>query len=130
MKANQIALILIPLNILLAYFVFNSINSQVEFNKDAKIRIAENVQKLKDLRQVQMKYKQTKGAFANSFEELTYFLENDSMAIVKAIGETPDSLTDTEAIELGIISLGFIPIFTVFTVFTRKSPFLSIISAL
>ena len=104
MKAKQIALILIPLNILLAYFVFNSINSQVEFNKDAKIRIAENIQKLKDLRQVQVKYKQTKGAFANSFEELTYFLENDSMAIVKAIGETPDSLTDTEALELGIIS--------------------------
>ena len=104
MKAKQIALILIPLNILLAYFVFNSINGQVEFNKDAKIRIAENVQKLKDLRQVQIKYKQTKGAFANSFEALTYFLENDSMTIVKAIGETPDSLTDTEALELGIIS--------------------------
>ena len=104
MKAKQIALILIPLNILLAYFVFNSINGQVKFNKDAKIRIAENVQKLKDLRQVQVKYKQTKGAFANSFEELTYFLENDSMTIVKAIGETPDSLTDTEALELGIIS--------------------------
>tara|TARA_X000000368_G_C23005720_1_gene701081 strand:+ start:922 stop:1539 length:618 start_codon:yes stop_codon:yes gene_type:complete len=104
MKAKHIAVILIPLNILLAYFVFNSINSQVEFNKDAKIRIEENVQKLKDLRQVQVKYKQTKGVFANSFEELTYFLENDSMVIVKAIGETPDSLTDTEALELGIIS--------------------------
>ena len=104
MKAKHIALVLIPLNILLAYFVFNSINGQVEFNKDAKIRIAENVQKLKDLRQVQVKYKQTKGTFANSFEALTYFLENDSITIVKAIGETPDSLTDTEALELGIIS--------------------------
>jgi hypothetical protein len=104
MKAKQIALILIPLNILLAYFVFNSINSQVKFNEDAKIRIAENIQKLKDLRQVQVKYKQTKGKFANTFEELTYFLANDSITIIKAIGETPDSLTDTEALELGIIS--------------------------
>ena len=104
MKAKQIALILIPLNILLAYFVFNSINSQVKFNEDAKIRIAENIQKLKDLRQAQVKYKQTKGAFADNFEALTYFLENDSMTIVKAIGETPDTLTDTEALELGIIS--------------------------
>ena len=104
MKAKHIALILIPLNILLAYFVFNSINSQVKFNEDAKIRIAENIQKLKDLRQVQVKYKQTKGAFANTFEELTHFLEKDSITIIKAIGETPDSLTDTEALELGIIS--------------------------
>ena len=104
MKAKQIALILIPLNIILAYFVFNSINSEVLFNREAKIRISENVQKLKDLRQVQTKYKQAKGTFADNFESLTYFLENDSMSIVKAIGETPDSLTDVEALELGIIS--------------------------
>ncbi len=104
MKAKQIALILISLNIILAYFVFNSIDSEVVFNREAKIRISENVQKLKDLRQVQTKYKQAKGTFADNFESLTYFLENDSMSIVKAIGETPDSLTDVEALELGIIS--------------------------
>ena len=104
MKAKQIALILIPLNIILIYFVYNSINSEVEFNKVAKVRISENVQKLKDLRQVQVKYKQEKGTFADNFEALTNFLENDSMSIVKAIGETPDTLTDLEALELGIIS--------------------------
>ena len=104
MKAKQIALILIPLNIILACFVYNSIDSEVEFNKEAKVRISENVQKLKDLRQVQTKYKQAKGTFADNFESLTYFLENDSISIVKAIGETPDSLTDVEALELGIIS--------------------------
>ena len=48
MKAKQIALILIPLNIILAYFVYNSINSEVEFQHVAKVRVAENVQKLKD----------------------------------------------------------------------------------
>jgi hypothetical protein len=104
MKAKQIALILIPLNIILIYFVYNSINSEVEFNKIAKVRISENVQKLKDLRQVQVKYKQEKGTFADNFEALTNFLENDSMSIVKAIGETPDTLTNLEALELEIIS--------------------------
>ena len=103
MKAEQIALILIFLNIILVYFVFNSVDSEIEFNKEAKVRISENVQKLKDLRQVQTKYKQAKGTFADNFESLTYFLENDSMSIIKAIGETPDSLTDVEALELGII---------------------------
>ena len=33
MKAKQIALILIPLNLILAYFVYNSINSEVEFQE-------------------------------------------------------------------------------------------------
>ena len=104
MKAKQIALILIPLNIILAYFVFNSINSEVEFQQVAKVRISENVQKLKDLRQVQIAYKKVNNTYSNNFESLINFLENDSMAIVKAIGETPDTLTDEQALELGIIS--------------------------
>ena len=70
MKAKKIALILIPINIILFYFVYNSINSEIEFNKDASIRISENVQKLKDLRQIQVKYKQNKGIFADNFENL------------------------------------------------------------
>ena len=89
MKAKQIALILIPLNIILAYFVYNSINSEVEFQQVAKVRVAENVQKLKDLRQVQIAYKKVNNTYSNNFESLIDFLENDSMAIVKAIGETP-----------------------------------------
>ena len=104
MKAKQIALILIPLNIILAYFVYNSINSEVEFQQVAKVRVAENVQKLKDLRQVQIAYKKVNNSYSNNFESLIDFLENDSMAIVKAIGETPDTLTDAQALELGIIS--------------------------
>ena len=104
MKAKQIALILIPLNIILAYFVFNSIDSEIEFQKVAKVRITENVQKLKDLRQVQIAYKKVNNTYASNFESLLDFLENDSMPIVKAIGETPDSLTDAQALELGIIS--------------------------
>ena len=110
MKAKNIALILIPINIILFYFVFTSISSEMKFNKDAGIRIAENVQKLKDLRQAQVKYKQAKGDFANNFESLLFFLENDSMPIVKATGETPDSLingiqmSDELALDLGLIT--------------------------
>ena len=67
MKAKQIALILITLNIILAYFVYNSINSEVEFQQVAKVRIAENVQKLKDLRQVQIAYKKVNNNYSNKF---------------------------------------------------------------
>jgi hypothetical protein len=110
MKARNITLILIPLNIILFYFIYNSINSDVEFNKEAKVRITENVQKLKDLRQLQIKYKQTNGEFADNFITLIDFLENDSMTIIKATGETPDSIingtqiTDELALKLGLIS--------------------------
>ncbi|MFL2572967.1 MAG: hypothetical protein ACJ0P8_00800 [Flavobacteriales bacterium] len=57
MNAKKITLILIPINIVLAFFVYNSISSEVEFNEVAKERISENVQKLKDLRTLQIAYK-------------------------------------------------------------------------
>ena len=98
MTTKQIALLLIPINILLIYFVYNSINSEVEFQKVAKVRISDNIQKLKDLRQVQIAYKKVNHTYANNFESLINFLENDSMPIIKSIGETPDTLTDAQAL--------------------------------
>jgi hypothetical protein len=74
------------------------------FNKEAKERISNNVQKLKDLRQLQVKYKQTYGEYSDNFEKLDYFLKFEKILTIKAIGETPDSLTDAQALKMGIIS--------------------------
>ena len=104
MKTKHILLIIIPINILLAFLIYDSINSEVKFQDEAQIRLSQNIQKLKDLRHVQTSYKRTKGTFANNFEDLISFLESDSIPIIKANGETPDSLTDSEALKLGIIS--------------------------
>jgi hypothetical protein len=104
MKTKLIFLILIPINIFLGFLIYNSINSEVKFQDEAQIRLSQNIQKLKDLRHVQMSYKRTNGTFANNFEDLISFLESDSIPIIKANGETPDSLTESEALKLGIIS--------------------------
>ena len=104
MKAKQIALILIPLNIVLAYFVYNSINSEVEFQKIAKERIAENVQKLKDIRAVQIACKSKYKGFSDDFDSLMVFLNADSLAVIKSEGEAPDSLTELQALHVGLIS--------------------------
>ena len=108
MNAKKITLILIPVNIILAFFVYNSISSEVEFNKVAKERIAENVQKLKDLRTLQIAFKRENEAFADNFNSLMNFLQNDSTRIVKMEGVN-DTLIDGEeisdelALKLGLI---------------------------
>ena len=110
MNAKKITLILIPINIILAFFVYDSIRSEIKFIKQAKERIAENVQKLKDLRTLQIAYKRENEVFADNFNSLLYFLENDSTTIIKSVGETPDSLingqqiSDAQALEMGLIS--------------------------
>ena len=104
MKAKQIVLLLIPINILLFYLVYNSIDSEIKFQEIAEVRLDENIQKLKDLRQLQIAYKKLHGTYANNYDTLINFLEKDSLPIIKAEGETPDSLTNEQALELGIIS--------------------------
>ena len=110
MNAKKITLILIPINIILAFLVYNSIDSEVEFNQQAKERIAENVQKLKDLRTLQIAFKRENDVFADNFTSLLDFIQNDSTTIIKSVGETPDSLinglqiTDAQALEMGLIS--------------------------
>ena len=110
MNAKKITLILIPINFILIFFVYNSVNSEIKFNKQAQERIAENVQKLKDLRTLQIAYKKENDVFADNFNSLLDFLENDSTTIIKSVGETPDSLvngkqiTDAQALEMGLIS--------------------------
>ena len=57
MRTKHIVIILILLNVIFVFLVYNSIDSEVEFQENAKVRIAENVQKLKDIRAVQIAYK-------------------------------------------------------------------------
>ena len=104
MKTKHIFLILIPINVLLACLIYNSINSEIKFQDQVQIRLSQNIQKLKDLRHVQTSYKRTNGRFANNFEDLINYLQSDSIPVIRANGETPDSLTDSEALKLGIIS--------------------------
>ena len=48
-------------------------------------------------------FKQEKGRYAANFPELINFIQNDSLTFVKAIGNVPDSLTEVEAVEQGIV---------------------------
>lgn len=114
MKISQIKIILWPVILILIYFVYNSVRSEMDFNKNSGLRISENIQKLKDLRKLQMEYESANGFYANNFESLMSFFENDSIGIVKLIwdqekekkffekGES-DDLTDADAIEMGIL---------------------------
>tara|TARA_B100000579_G_C22761732_1_gene819305 strand:- start:600 stop:1235 length:636 start_codon:yes stop_codon:yes gene_type:complete len=126
MNAKKITLILIPINIILAFFVYDSISSEVEFNKQAKERIAENVQKLKDLRTLQIAYKRENEVFADNFNSLLDFLENDSTTIIKSVGETPDSLingqqiSDAQALEMGLISRDTIYVSAIESIFDEN----------
>ena len=68
MKEKYIKILLWPLILFLSYLVINSIDSEITFQKEAKIRIDQNNQKLKDLRLLQVAYKKTNNEFCDNFD--------------------------------------------------------------
>ena len=105
-KMNQktIRLTLWPVIIILAWFVYRSPISLKEFQEESNYRKAAVVQSLKDIRTAQVAYKDKYRVYAGNFNSLLDFINNDSIALIKAIGETPDSLSEEQALEAGIIS--------------------------
>lgn len=104
MNQKTIRLILWPVIIILAFLVYKSPISLKEFQEETDYRKAAVIQDLKDIRTAQIAYKDRYKTYADNFESLISFIKNDSVLLIKAIGETPDSLTDEQAIKAGIIS--------------------------
>tara|TARA_B100000886_G_C20421008_1_gene491590 strand:+ start:380 stop:991 length:612 start_codon:yes stop_codon:yes gene_type:complete len=111
MKTLQ--LLLWPVIIILAWLVYRSPISLREFQEETNLRKSAVIQDLKDIRTAQIAFKDKYRVYAGDFNSLLSFVKNDSLAVVKAIGETPDSLTEDQALLAGIISRDtvFVPVY-------------------
>ncbi len=104
MNAKNIARIILGIiAILLAYFLFESIMKPQRFEVLKSKKEAEVVTRLKDIRTAELAYKGVYGHFCATMDSLIIFLENGHLPTVKKTGEIPDSLTEAEALKLGLI---------------------------
>ena len=85
----------------LIFWLYSNIMSPVKFNKEKEIRKEVAVQRLKDIRTLEVAYKSVNGKFNSSIDSLKQFYENGEMEIVMQIGSMDDSLAvaNTEAIK-------------------------------
>ncbi len=97
----QIGLAIVIL--VLVYFIYESIMEPVRFNQEVARREAMVVDRLKDIRQVQIAHRARFGAFNSDLDSLIRFVKEDSLAVIRAIGSVPDTLTESEAVRLGIV---------------------------
>ncbi len=105
-KIIQIALAITI--VVLAYLIWDSIQTPIRFNKEKDTRYAATIQKLKDIRTAQTAYKDEYGRFTGSFDTLIYFIKNDSMKLIRAERSIPDELlamgwTEEIAVKEGLI---------------------------
>ena len=101
--------IVFPIIILvLAFLIVRSIQQPLKFNKEKSIREAAAIVKLKDIRTLQVAYKNVNGKFAPSIDTLVEFYKNGKMTVIRSIGSMDDSLAvaqgkvKREAIEIPV----------------------------
>ena len=85
--------VICPLIIIgLAYLIVTSIMEPVKFNKERTAREADAITILKDIRTLQVAYKNVHNHYAPVMDSLIDFYNNGEMTIVKQIGSMDDSL--------------------------------------
>jgi hypothetical protein len=105
--------------VVLGYLIFESIMEPVRFNQEVAQREARIVQRLKDIRQIQVAHRSRYGYFNSDLDSLIQFVRTDSLSVIKAIGTVPDSLTEAEAVRLGIVQRDTVWIRAIDSLLTR-----------
>lgn len=94
----------IPLALMTAYFSYQSIDEPIKFNVEKKKRYTKVIDNLKVIRDWQLAYKSEKKVYAATFDSLFHFVNTGTFSVVRANGTVPDTLTEAEAVKLGIVS--------------------------
>ncbi len=98
----QVALLIVVF--FLVYEVYQSIMEPVRFKKTIQTR--EDVIKVRmgEIKILQIEYKKINEKYTGSFDTLIDFFNNSQMPMVLKHGTAPDTLTEEQALELGLIT--------------------------
>lgn len=98
-----VTLVMVIGSIFLAYSDYSTVKKDIDFVVNKKAVYAKVIQNLKDIRDVQVAHKKLNGTYIATFDSLHRFLDEGQLPIIKAIGSVPDTLSEEEAIEMGIV---------------------------
>ena len=85
------AVLVIPI-VLLVWMTVQSVMEPVNFNKHRAYRESVAIQQLKDIRDLQVAYKNVNGRYASTLDSLKLFYNEGKMKVVMSVGSKDDSL--------------------------------------
>ncbi|MDP3437653.1 MAG: hypothetical protein Q8S04_10455 [Bacteroidales bacterium] len=92
MKKILIIVVMPLIIIILGYLIYRSVQQPVIFEKQRKIRESVCIERLKDIRTLQVAYKSRFNKFTNDMDSLIDFYKNGEITIVRQIGSMDDSV--------------------------------------
>lgn len=100
---NGISIVLWLLSIFMGYKVYDSIQEPIRFDKLKEQRFQVAVNKLADLKTVQIAYKSVKGYYTDNMDSIIHFIENEKFTIFE---RRDTSVIDVERNRLFGLSVG------------------------
>ncbi len=85
-------IVLALLAVLLVYLIYQSVMEPVNFNKEQAAREAVGIQRLKDIRTLQVAFKGVTNHYTASIDSLKDFYNNGKMKVIMQIGSQDDSV--------------------------------------
>lgn len=103
-----IQILLFIVAVVLAFFIYQSIQRPIDFEKARKARYDATIERLKDIRKAQEAYKGVYGKYTGSWDTLINFVMNDSVKNVRKVGELTDSMIEAKISEKKAIEMGLL----------------------
>ncbi len=82
-----ISILLLAIAGYLSYLIYQGVMEPIKFGVEKKKRYAKVIDKLKLIRDAQIKYKDVKNSYASNKDSLIYFIENDSLPIIEVYNQ-------------------------------------------
>jgi len=92
MKKVLTIVVLPIIAIVIGYLIYTSIQEPVIFEKQRKFRESIGIERLKDIRTLQVAYKSKYNKFTSSIDSLIDFYNTGEITVVKQVGSMDDSL--------------------------------------
>ena len=87
----------------LGYAVVNTVTSEIDFQNTKEMVVKQTIQRLKDIRDIQIAHRTFKGSYAYDFESLGLFIHEDVVPVTFNMGSFHDTLSEEKSIEQGYI---------------------------
>jgi hypothetical protein len=127
MKRIIIQLALIIGAAILAYLIWDSIQTPIDFTKEKKIKYDQVIENLKDIRKAQVAFKEVNGRFCGDWDSLITFVKYDSIPKIRKVGMLTDEmmeagLDEKAAMKQGLIIRDTIKVSVLKEVFSKEYP--------
>ncbi len=108
MKKLIIQILLGAVAVVLAYMIWDAIQTPLDFKKERDQRYEQTIQRLIDIRKAQLAYKDVFQVFSGSWDTLIAFVKYDSIPQIRKIGMLTDSMVEAGLDEKAALKKGLI----------------------